>query len=183
MAQIVIVAVMAVAALYKARQQKNLKMEAAKGLREAGGRAKAAAQREAAEEERLKEHMHSRALAVAAASGAGIDDPGMVNLIGDLNAEGEYRVLSRLWAGEDASDSFAFQAEQAEREGDAAMNAGYANAISTAASAYLGGGFGGAASTPITSGVSSGVGLGPAGTNYSPVKPRTLFPEYVRPSG
>ena len=151
MAQIAIFAVMAVAGMYKARQAKNLKMEEAEGFREAGSRAKAAAQREAEAEERLKEHVYSRALLVAAASGAGVDDPGMVNLIGDLNAEGEYRIMSRLWAGEDEAEGFAFRADQAEREGDAALKAGYVNVIQTAASTYMGGGFG-STSTPIRSG-------------------------------
>ena len=151
MAQIAIIAVMAVAAMYKARQAKNLKTEEEIGLRAAGGRAKAAGQREANEERRLKERMHSRALLIAAASGGGVDDPGMVNLIGDLNAEGEYRIMSRLWAGEDAAEGFAFRADQAKREGDAAIQAGYADAISSAASMYGKFGAGGSTTTPVSS--------------------------------
>jgi len=130
------------AALIKAYQKNKLKIEETKAFREAKNRSMAATTREMAEEERNKEFMHSRAVAVAAASGAGVDDPGMVKVLADLNAEGEYRVMSKLWRGQDEAEGLIFRAEAAKREGDDAIVAGYFNAVSSAMSAY-GGGFGG----------------------------------------
>ena len=141
MAQIAVVAVMAVGALYKGAQAKKLKEQEEQGYREAATRRLAATSREISEEERNKEFMHSRALATAAASGAGTQG-GVTKLLGDLNAEGMYRMMSRLWTGQDEADGLRFRAEQAKREGDAAVQASYVNAVTSALSAYSGmGGF------------------------------------------
>ena len=144
MAQIAIIAAMAGGQLYKGAQAKKLKEREAQGFRDAAMRRKGVAHREMAEERRKKEFMYSRALALAAFSGAGVDDPGMVTLLGDLNAEGEYRILSRLYAGENEAEGLLFRAEAARREGKAARSASYINAITSAVSAYsaFGGGFG-----------------------------------------
>jgi hypothetical protein len=85
----------------------------------------------------------------------------MVNLLGDLNAEGDYRIMSRLWAGEDAADGLSFRADQAAREGDSALKAGYVTAISSVASAWGGGAFGqgGSLTTPISSGPTINSGM------------------------
>ena len=130
----------------KAFQQQKLKIEEAKGFREAKNRSMAATTREMAEEQRNKEYMHSRALAVAAFSGAGVDDPGMVKVLADLNAEGEYRIMSKLWRGQDEAEGLIYRAEVAKREGDAALVAGAVNTVSSAMSAYSAGGFGGSGS-------------------------------------
>ena len=127
---------------FKAYQVKQAKIQETLAYREAKNRTMAATTREVAEEARTKEFMHSRALAVAAASGGGTGDPGMVKILGDLNAEGEYRMMSKLWAGMNEAESLIFRAKQAEEEGDAAIKAGIINAFSEAAKAY-GGSFGG----------------------------------------
>ena len=80
---------------YKGYQAKKLKEEEAVGLQEAAVRQMAITSREMSEEIRNKELMHSRAIAVAGASGAGTR--GLTKLLGDLNAEGEYRIMSVLW--------------------------------------------------------------------------------------
>ncbi|KPL29028.1 MAG: hypothetical protein AMJ72_00275 [Acidithiobacillales bacterium SM1_46] len=130
---------------YKAYQTKKLKDQEAKGYREAATRRMAAATREAGEEERNRKRIHSRAIAVSAASGAGVDDPSIVALLGDLNAEGEYRVMSRLWAGQNDAEGLQFRAEAAEREGKTAIKIGVVNTITAAMSTYsaFGGSFGG----------------------------------------
>jgi hypothetical protein len=61
---------------------------------------RATAQRRASEERRQARLAGSRALALAAASGGGADDPSIVNLIADLEGEGEYRALSAMFEGE-----------------------------------------------------------------------------------
>ena len=141
MAQIAIVASMAVARLWKGQQIEKLKDQEAGGYRDAGRRRMAAATREMSEERRNKEFMHSRALAVAAMQTGNTADAGIVQLLGDLNAEGEYRILSRLWAGQDDAAGWTFRAEAAEREGKAAVNASYVNAITTVLSAGMSGSF------------------------------------------
>ena len=65
----------------------------------AQGKAEQAEATQAAREEsRKKDLLVSRARAVSAASGGGLD----LELIGDLEGEGEYRTLTALWQGEEA---------------------------------------------------------------------------------
>lgn len=136
MAQIAIVAVMALMALNEGAQKRKQLVAKADAFSDAANRRMATATAEMAEEQRLKEQMESRALAVAAASGAGVDDPTMVNLIGDLNAEGEYRIMARLWVGEDEAEGLRQQSYAARREGEAALNAGYVAAAKTVMSYF-----------------------------------------------
>lgn len=135
MAQLAILAVMAVGAMNKGAQERKLAYHEAQGLRDAGNRRMAAATAEVAEGERLKEHMYSRALALSADSGGGTD-AGMVNLLGDLNAEGDYRIFSKLYVGADEAMGLQFQSQQAMRAGDAALEAGYVNAAKTVLNQY-----------------------------------------------
>jgi hypothetical protein len=136
MAQIAILAVMAVMALNEGAQKRKLKMAEAKGLTEAGHRQMAATSAEVAEEKRNKERVEGRAIAVAANSGGGVDDPTIVNLIGDLNAEGEYRMMAKLYAGSDQAMGLYHQSDIAMREGEMALQQGYANAAKTVMSSY-----------------------------------------------
>jgi len=122
----------------KAFQKEKLKIAETKGLREAKDRAMAATTREMAEEERNKEYMHSRALALSAFSGGGVNDPGMVKVLADLSAEGEYRVMSKLWSGQNEAEGIIYRSEVAKREGDAVMEAMPLNVVSSAMSAYSG---------------------------------------------
>ena len=80
---------------------------------------RAAGTREAAEEQRNAELAYSRALAVAAASGGGVSDPTVVKILADLQAEGDYRVLSRLYTAEDEAQGIQYRSEVALREGRA----------------------------------------------------------------
>ena len=154
---------MLVAGAYKGYEAKKLKDQEAVGYREAAGRQMAITSREMQEEARNKELMHSRAIAVAGLSGAGTD--GLTKLLGDLNTEGEYRVMSVLWNGLNEAEGLQFRADAAEREGKAAQTAGIIDGVTSAVSAYVGMGGGG-------SGVNPGGGATPntaPGTMYSPV--------------
>jgi hypothetical protein len=138
---------------YRAHQAKKYKTREAKAYREAKNRSMAATTREMSEEERNKELMHSRAVALAAASGGGVDDPGIDKLLGDLNAEGEYRVMSKLWTGQNDAEGLIFRAEAAQREADDSYTAGIITALSSATAAYHSAGgsrgsFGGATTVP-----------------------------------
>lgn len=183
---------MLVAGAYKGYQAKKLKEQEAEGYREAAGRQMAITSREMQEEIRNKELMHSRAIAVAGVSGAGTD--GLTKLLGDLNTEGEYRVMSVLWNGQNEAEGLQFRAEAAEREGKAAQNAGIIDGITSAVSAYMGmgGGGGGPSGTGATMNTAPGTmyspvpggapqlwtapGTIPSSGLYSPVKPRQLWP-------
>lgn len=137
-------AVVAGAAQAIAAYKKSKAHEAqAAEYREAKNRRMGAATREMAEERRKQEFIHSRAVAVAAASGAGTD-AGMVKILSDLNAEGEYRVMSLLWSGLNDAEGFLARAKAEEQAADDALVMGAVNAVSSAFSAYAGaGGFSG----------------------------------------
>lgn len=138
MAQLAVLAVMAVSSLHEASVKKKQAVRSEKFIREESARNSAAMTAEMQDLIDQKIAMESRALTVAAASGAGIDDPTVVNLIGDLNAEGEYRVMSRLWVGDAEAEGMSFQANEAYRAGEDAKNAGYINAAKSVMSAWSG---------------------------------------------
>jgi len=158
---------MFVASAYKGAQQKKLKDQEAIAYTEAADRRMAAATAEMAEERRKKEFMYSRALAVAGAQSGRTSDPGITTLLADLNAEGEYRILSKLWTGQTEAEGLRFRAEAARREGKAAYQAGIINGITSAVSSYASmGGFGGPTKPPTGetalwgSGINKELGVG-----------------------
>lgn len=114
------------------------KEQEARGYQEAGRRRLAAGTREAQEEDRKRDYMNSRALAVGAASGAGTSGPGFVKVLADLDAEGEYRVLSRMWNAQNDSEGLYFRADAARREMKAINSMAMVNALTSATSAYFG---------------------------------------------
>jgi hypothetical protein len=144
-------------AAYQAYQEYQFKGEEAKAYREAGKRTMAAGTREYAEAEREKEFMYSRALALAAASGAGVDTPGMVKVLGDLQAEGTYQSLSKLWRAQNDAEGLYFRADAARREQNAIRTMAPLRIVTSAFSAYsmAGGGFGGGAPPPSAGGAAA----------------------------
>jgi len=161
MAQLAAVALVGFSHAYKGYQVRKQKEDESQALRDASMRRMAATTREVAEERRKKERMHSRAIAVSAASGAGVDDPSVVAALGDLNAEGEYRVLSTLWSGQDAAAGLQFRSEAAQREADSAFDIGMVNAVSSMFSTNAA--FGGTSKT-----VPSPTAVSQQGYPYSP---------------
>jgi len=136
MAKLAISAVLGAAQLYKGKKVQDLKEKEAEGYRDAAKRRMAAATQEMAEERRNKEFMYSRALAVAAAQGGSTGSVGVINLLADLNAEGEYRMLAKLYTGQTEAEGLQFRAEAAIREGKSARDAAKINAITSAVSSY-----------------------------------------------
>lgn len=92
-----------------------------------GKAAQAEAQREALNERKKANYAASRALAVSAASGAGVAD----DAIADLQAEGDYRVLSSLYAGDTDAQLANFAAGVTRRTGKARKRGSYMSAAST----------------------------------------------------
>jgi hypothetical protein len=112
------------------QQQMNADFEAQQ-YDKAANNELAVSQREAEKARRESRYLQSRATAVAAASGAGATDPTVVNLIGDLEAEGEYNALTALYNGQQQAESLKTGGAITRRRGSAYRNAGNMNAVST----------------------------------------------------
>jgi hypothetical protein len=90
---------------------------------------RASAQRAAIEQRRKARLVQSRQQAVAAASGAGVSDPTVVDIMGDTEAEGEYRALTELYQGEERARGLEDQAATRRYEGRLLKKAGNRRAI------------------------------------------------------
>ncbi len=93
-------------------------------LRQNAGQEVAAAQRAAFDIGRQEEYIASRALAVAASSGAGASDPTVINLIARTAGESAYRRSVALYQGKEAERTLNTQADTVAYNGEnAARNA------------------------------------------------------------
>lgn len=88
---------------------------------------RAAAQQESLKDRREKDLVLSRARAVGAASGGGID----INLMGKIEEEGERNALTALWEGEERARGAENQAAATRASGKRAKRAGFIGAGST----------------------------------------------------
>lgn len=111
-------------------EAKQLRKEAAQ-LEANAGQERAVGQRAAMDERRQGRLASSRALAIAAASGASADDPTIVNALADLEGEGEYRALTALYEGNVAGDDLARQAQSRRKEAKNVKRASYFKAAGT----------------------------------------------------
>lgn len=68
---------------------------------------RAASQRKAIDERRRKDYAVSRARAVGAGGGGGLD----YDVISDIEEEGEYRALTQIWGGEERARGREMQAD------------------------------------------------------------------------
>jgi hypothetical protein len=100
-------------------------------LESIAGQTRAASQREMANRRRAARYAQSRAQALAAASGAGASDPSVVDLISDLEGEGEYGALAAMFEGEDRARGLEFGATLSRKQGQAAMSSSALKAGST----------------------------------------------------
>lgn len=91
----------------------------------------AASQRQAIDYRRQAQYAMSRGQALAAASGAGATDPTVVNILGQISGEGEYRALTSLYTGETGEQNALSDAQASRNEGDAAARAGVLRGVST----------------------------------------------------
>lgn len=112
------------------------KWEAAQLERNAG-QERAAAQRQAIEERRQGRLAISRARALAGASGAGVSDPTVTNILADLASQGETNALTAMWEGEESARNMEFQAAGRRYEGATAKAAGKTQAAAIRRAGYL----------------------------------------------
>jgi hypothetical protein len=85
---------------------------------------RASAQRTAYEERRIGRIAESRAVAVAAFGGGGVDDPTVLNIIGDIHQETEYRALFAIYEGGQKARIHDIEASLLRYEGAQAVRAG-----------------------------------------------------------
>ncbi len=95
------------------------------------GQVLASSQRDAMEQQRQAQLVQSRALAVAAASGAGASDPTVVADISNIAGEGEYRALTSLYEGKTKADSMYQQAAALRTDAGNVKKAGAIKAVGT----------------------------------------------------
>jgi hypothetical protein len=123
--------VAAAGTLLQGASQKGQAKSEALQLEQQAGQDRASSQRAAGEQRRSARYLQSRVQALAAASGAGASDPTVVNLIGDIAGEGEFRALSALYEGESSARGMEYGARLARKTGKAAATASYLKAGST----------------------------------------------------
>ncbi len=86
-------------------------------MRQNAGQALAASQHAALDVDRQSQLVASRALAVAAASGGGASDPGVVSLMAKYAQEGAYKKAVALYGGEEKALAMNAQADAKQYEG------------------------------------------------------------------
>lgn len=101
----------------------------AKQLKQKGEAEFAIGQREAMEKRREKRLTLSRARAVAAASGAGVDDPTATEIMAGIEQQGEFNAMSAMYRGQLAQSNLLGQARARKTEGRQAQQAGLLNAF------------------------------------------------------
>lgn len=97
-------------------QYQQGKAEKKQFFRQAGA-TRATSQRESERARKQSMLLQSRALAIAAASGGGVDDPTVSKLRADIAAQGEVNALNTLWEGNEEGAGLMAQGEARQREG------------------------------------------------------------------
>jgi len=92
---------------------------------------KAVSQKAAEETRRQTGLVQSRVITLAAASGAGASDPGVVNLIARQQGYGAYQAALDLYKGEDEARLLKMKAQTARWEGEQAKKASRIGAVSS----------------------------------------------------
>jgi hypothetical protein len=122
-------AVSAYSAVRQGEAQKANAIGEAAQMRAQGNTEQASAQRAYLEEKRQGAYVASRAKAVAAASGAGVSDPTVSNILSGIEGESEYR--AQLYQGDVTARGLEYGAQVRRKEGDAAQSAGYLKGAAT----------------------------------------------------
>lgn len=97
----------------------------------------AAAGQQAATERKKARYLRSRALAVAGASGAGVSDPTINEILTGIDVEGEMNALNTQWSGNTTAGGLRRGARASRSEGRASRNAAYTSALTTAMSGAM----------------------------------------------
>lgn len=125
-------AVSAVSQYNAGQEQKRQAGIIAQQQQEQGKREMASAILQSNEERKKTRYLKSKALARAAASGAGASDPTIENIMTGIDTEGEYNAMMALSNGSYLSTGRQRQASATLNEGAAAARAGTVGAVTTA---------------------------------------------------
>lgn len=93
---------------------------------------RAASQREAIDKRTETQRVMSRQTALAAASGAGVVNPSILDIYGDTAAEGEYKAQATLYGGESRARGQIDQANAARAKGKAAYKGAIFDSVGSA---------------------------------------------------
>ncbi len=93
----------------------------AKQLKAKGDDEMAASQREAMKRRKESTLANSRNIAVAAASGAGVDNPTVTDIMSDVEAQGAYNALTEMYRGRVAKSELDAEAATTKMKGRQAM--------------------------------------------------------------
>lgn len=124
------------AAYVKSNSDQALLKQKAQEREEEANAVASESQRQAIVERKRAQYLMSRARAVAGASGAGVSDPTVTDILTDIETEGEYAALSALASGNAMARGYRIGARAARNEASATRTGGYMSMASTA----LGGG-------------------------------------------
>lgn len=102
------------------KEQQKAKYFAAKQMEQGAVQEEALGTINAEEELRKSELLASRALALAGASGAGLNDPGYLSIVGDIASKGRLAAETQLYNAGEAARSLRVGAKVARWEGDMA---------------------------------------------------------------
>jgi hypothetical protein len=100
-----------------AKEEKRAAYAQAAAMRKKAGAKRAEGQHSAEEEQRQADLIESRAVAVAAASGGGVDNPTVTRLRAEIDAEGDYRALIRRYSADYEAQQLEEGATEAEVSG------------------------------------------------------------------
>ena len=114
------------AAMDNASREAQASVFVANQYTQQAGQEIAVAQRQAIEVRRQSQLLQSRALAVAAASGAGASDPTIIQLISQVSGEGAYRAAVALYDGEEKARQLRMKADASRYEAASAVASGEA---------------------------------------------------------
>lgn len=128
----------ALSAMQQGKAQQRAANYQAAQLEQKAKQERASSQRTAIEERRQANLIQSSARAKAAAGGASLSSPGISNIIGDLDYQGDYRFQSRMYEGEESARGSEAAAAGARLEGKMAKQAGYAGALGAVAKFAMG---------------------------------------------
>jgi hypothetical protein len=138
----------------------------------------AMSQQAAAADRKKARYLRSRAIAVAGASGAGVSDPTVSDILTGIDTEGEMNALTALYEGRIRADNTRKTGQIYANEGSARKKAAYGQAASTALSGFTDFASSGAGdsffkkygSTQVTgSGAGTGSGFQAAAGNFARV--------------
>jgi len=117
-------------------QQRMLNYQASQ-MESIAGQERASAQRTALLERRKQRLAQSRATALAAAGTGDTLDPSVINILGDLEAEGSLAARTAMWTGEERARDYESSAAMRRAEGEMTASSGIYQAGITRAGAEM----------------------------------------------